>query len=222
MTIKELSRRKFLKSASGLLLVPAFEIFVPKTRATNFLARPAAGGGGECGASPDISATAHNNEQGLIGGLNHWAGQANWQAPATKSICKIQFMLSLHTGDISAKNYYAIIWTRGGTTSALGAVLTNGTSQAVAGNNSWSQTVVDFNFVATYPQVTSGTFYHITCGLAAGTPDDASNYAKLRFHSTTDSISGTADNWEDDGAAPYPSRVLGATGDAYITITYFD
>lgn len=45
MTIKELSRRRFLKSASGLLLVPAVDVLVPKSRATNFLARPAAGGG---------------------------------------------------------------------------------------------------------------------------------------------------------------------------------
>lgn len=47
MTLKELSRRRFLKSASGLLLVPAFDIFVPKLKATSFFAVAAAGGGSD-------------------------------------------------------------------------------------------------------------------------------------------------------------------------------
>lgn len=44
MTLKELSRRRFIKSASGLLLVSAFVILVPKIRATRFFSAPTAGG----------------------------------------------------------------------------------------------------------------------------------------------------------------------------------
>lgn len=47
MTLKELSRRRFIKSAGGLLLVPAFDILAPKAKATRFFAVAAAGGGSD-------------------------------------------------------------------------------------------------------------------------------------------------------------------------------
>lgn len=163
MTIKELSRRRFLKSAGGLLFVPAFQILVPKARAANFFARPAVAGGISFVSATDTSGTAVASltlASFVVSGTNRALFVSAAYLGDTPTITGVTFngaesftqLWQLDSGSgvfarssgwilinptATTANIVATFSAAGGGYSALGAVLLNGVNQTGTVGNSW-------------------------------------------------------------------------------------
>lgn len=131
---------------------------------------------GSLGAGSDVSA--------------YYTGQQDYDPGATFTGCKISAVLSA-SGTISGKTIVMKVWSQTGT--ALNAVLY--TSASVTGNNSWSQTVVDFDFSSTPISWSNGTLYSITIDFG-GT--DASNYVPMHY-TASGGLTGVSAIWTSAG-----------------------
>lgn len=105
----------------------------------------------------------------------HYIGLSGFQETTSRILGKVTWKITKTTGSISAISYRCRVWSLSGT--ALNTALA--TSDAVLGDNGWSQTSVDFIFSTPYT-LASGTTYAIT--LDAG-GIDASNYISVFFES---------------------------------------
>jgi|GEM_PF-3728434 len=188
-----------------LIAFPAFaQVGLRNPAFVASLNHPAASAG-SCDAFS--SATAQNATWAVDDGDSR-AGQGDWTEAAPHTICGADVMLSLGGGDISAKTYRVKIYAEAGSRT-LGALLA--TSDPVTGNNSWSSTVVQFTFST--PYVTTGsTEYHFT--VEADQAPDGVNFANLHRSSTTSSIPGGFELWDDVGATTFGTF----TEDIYLVI----
>lgn len=218
-----MKRRNFIKN--GLLFVP----FVP-----NILIRAASpvpfnpqirtvvgGGSASCPdeASPDVSEDGTSEQ--IFGNddvTNWYIGQLNWSDASERTICRVGFKLSRHGGDISGKALVCEIWTM--STNTLNAVVTNGTSPAVPGDNAWSDTWVYFDFSALLPVLAASTNYSFTMRWNSAPVDDGTNLVKMDYDSTAGSIAGSYASWRGDNKATWLNP--GGSNDAAIKLFFYD
>lgn len=198
MTIRELSRRRLIKSASGLLLLPSFQIL---SRATNFLARPAVGGG-TCPAdgSPSVAyAPTVNADQHF--GLNtdhYYAGLLGWTDATARTICKLRFNLE-SVGTITGITYRAAVYTLTGNN--LNTELGFGTITGA----SWTDSAVVIDMSAN-PAAYPGGSTPVALVLSRNdAPNvDASNYTKMNIRDTDASFTpGSFATWNSAKVIEY-------------------
>lgn len=129
----------------------------------------------------------------------------------TKQVCKLGFKLKTLSGDISSKTYNAYIYTLSGTT--LSSIITNGTSNNVAGTviTGTASTVI-FSF-PNNPTVNSGTTYAFVC--TNGTTD-ATNYGSGYYTNAGSMSDATFGLWRDNGQNSYnPGGTYDLAGSIY-------
>jgi len=137
--------------------------------------------GASCPAegSPDLENATHDN-QSVIGNstTNQYAGVI-FQDTVNRSICRYCTIMDRITGDISGYTYTAKVWSLDGSNN-LNAVITNGTSANVSGNNDWSRSGSTWACWtwSTPPTMTANTPYAITI---EQNTISASNYAGVAF-----------------------------------------
>lgn len=138
------------------------------------------GGSASCPAvgSPDLE-NATNDNQSVIGNstTNQYSG-IFFQDTVDRSICRICVIMDRVTGDISGYTYTAKVWSL--SSNNLSAVITNGTSENVNGNNDWSRSGSTWQCWTwtTPPTMTANTKYAITI---QQNTISASNYAAVAF-----------------------------------------
>lgn len=120
----------------------------------------------------------------------YYTGHQDYDPGATYTGCKISAVLSAN-GTISGKTLTMKVWTQSGT--ALGSILS--TSASLAGTNSWSQTVVNFDFSSSPINWTNGSLYSITIDFA-GT--DAANYVPMHY-TASGNLVGVSAIWTSAG-----------------------
>lgn len=119
----------------------------------------------------------------------YYVGQWSYDPGSDISICKITLILK-SAGTISGNNYTVDIYTLGGgTPSALDTLL--GSSEAVAGNNSWDNTSVDFSFSSAVA-ASSGTNYAIVLR-SSGAASDTNTVGVS--HSDAGGLTGYRGSW---------------------------
>lgn len=118
-------------------------------------------------------------------GGHYYAGQYLWSNASARTLGKVAFKLTKSAGDISGLTYTARLWSN--SSGALGTELA--TSSGVTGNNSWSATTVEFEFITPYT-TTGGTDYHIT--IDSGSTGSGSDYASAYFLASTGLPGGLA------------------------------
>lgn len=145
-----------------------------------------------CPSTPSEQNTTTNGQNNFgLNVNNYYSGQRAWSNAAAKTICRLDFQLSLANGSLTGKTFTARIWTLTGTSLNVNVA----TSTGVVGSNGWSATWVQFDFPTPY-LTTGGVSYGLT--IDSGTPDAANNAALLK--NTTDTgLSGSNENWNDAG-----------------------
>jgi len=134
---------------------------------------PAAGASCPADGSPDYVYDGANADKQIgIEAGKYYIG-TTWNSGTERTICKIGFELYKSAGDISGKTFYVELWTKSGNN--LDALVTNGTSTGVAGNNSWDATWVYFAF-DNHPVLSASTNYAVTISMHEV---DADNYARI-------------------------------------------
>lgn len=123
-------------------------------------------------------------------GGHYYAGQYRWNNASARTLGKVTFKLIKTAGDISGLTFTARLWSDSG--GALGTELA--TSNGVTGNNSWSATEVDFEFITPYT-TTGSTNYHIT--IDSGSTGTGTDYASAYFLAST-GLPGGLGWWASD------------------------
>lgn len=191
-----MNRRNFIKS--GVFWVPT--IFVPRLiRAADLRSEilkvqawqkaHASSGGGACTLYVQNTTISGGRDVGLQN-ATFYAGQRNWSDAAAKTICRLDFALSLANGSITGKTFTARIWTMSGANN-LGTNVASSTG--VTGSNGWSNTFVEFDFPTPY-LTTGSTSYGLTVDSGAV---DGTNNATCRFNSSDTGLAGTFDRWSN-------------------------
>jgi hypothetical protein len=143
-------------------------------------------GGGECSYTPiesNTSATAGDWDIKDTTGYEY-IGQDYFQASA-KDVCGCAFWLTYKAGDITSKNYYVVIHTISSISTGSEPLLTLvGTSDKVAGVNTWNDTKVVFTF-STPVTLSANQAYHFS--LTHDAANDQTNYAEAEY--STDTLS---------------------------------
>ena len=166
-----MNRRKFIKR--GAILCPAIVGLKAYPQALT-LADPATvpvAAAAGCPTSATFAWTGTGTSWNFGSSTSLWSfGIYNWSPASSGSVCRVKFTLTKAAGSITAKTFYAQVYTISG--NAQGTLL--GESDGVAGSDSWSLTNVSFEF-ATPASVSSGTNYIISITMKEA---DAANYAR--------------------------------------------
>lgn len=116
--------------------------------------------GATCQASPFYDSTGTVSANYLSAGqdaTNFYAGYQSYNPAATKTVCKIELVLTCPYGSCASYTYYAAAYTMSGTNMGT---LQGAASNGVTGNNSWADTTVSFT-MGTMPTLSNGTNYII-------------------------------------------------------------
>lgn len=151
-----------------------------------------AAAGGACSTVHAQNASAHSSYVAISSGVNsYFVGEGQYDPGANISVCKVDWILTKDSGDISAKTFNCVIYAMSGN-DFTGAVL--GTSDNVTGVNAWSDTTVSFTFSSPVA-ISSGGSYAIAITMNGV---DASNFAKCSI-SASGGLSGFRFGWTSAG-----------------------
>ena len=148
-----------------------------------------------CSLTPYESETTNDS----WGAISHstsgqfYVGQAVYTVSVPTSVCKIDFLLSKKLGTIVGKNYHAEIWSVNNVSNDRISVL--GSSDIIAGSDSWNNTWVTFSFSPAVDLV-SGGYYALVVSEASA---DAANYAGQHIRTTNGTIPGIWEYWNSAG-----------------------
>lgn len=143
---------------------------------------------------------------GFQGGTSTWdfghdnlyyGAQENFMSSSNLTITKVQSYLTC-SGDVSGRTAYVKLWNTNGT--SLGSLV--GTSTGVPCTNSWSSTVIDFNF-SPGVSLASGTYYHFTIEFYPTNALNGTGY--IRHSGGTSYYPGQLTTFQLDGSNLYPT-----------------
>ena len=129
---------------------------------------------------------------------------------AMDPICRIDAVLSLETGSVTAYDFYMEIWLIDNGTNDMDSMVSNGRSNKVDGLDTWDDTEVTFTFSG-YPEIDmSGTnkyaivIKRVADGAAASSTPvyNGSNTAQWMYDDEADTMAGQEGivRWETDGS----------------------
>ena len=200
---------KLLLAALGLL-ASVLCVSAQITAAQAALLAPKVIGGAGCTTIYDSNYTATSTVYpiGQTSG-DVYGGQYSYVPASNVSICGVALYMT-KAGDISGKTYTAYIYSSAANSFTPGSPI--GTSDTIAGNNSWSSTEVKFTFSSTVAITTSGTYvYVVKCNQAA----DAANYVQFDL-SSAGGIGGFVGTWDISGVLQSGFSTQDAKGKLYI------
>lgn len=186
--MRQVSRRKFVKSA-GLFVPAVFGIIVPRARGQGYYyAAASAGGGGGCTTLfLENNTTAANN---TFGAARRIFGQGQWNdGGVSRTICKLGFLL---LGNGTGFDFECRIYTQTGINlNALQA-----TSNTITGANWAVDTWVEGEFASPFATGGTSTNYALTIR-----PTVQMSGNDITGYNGGTAINGYREMWSDAGAA---------------------
>lgn len=175
---------------SVLLLAAALGLAADRRALLMSVPKPSSAGACSTVHAQNSSAASGNVSIGAAT-ASYYVGLGTYNPGANISVCKVDWILSLGSGDISGKTFTCVIYAMSGN-DFTGAAL--GTSAGVTGDNGWSGNTVSFTFGSPVA-ISSGGSYAIALTMSEV---DGSNFARYSF-SAAGGIDGFRYGWDSSG-----------------------
>lgn len=141
--------------------------------------------------------TTIQNHYALNSSIFYYFGQVVTTGGSPQALCRVDFSLDATEGyNISQYTWYVQVYTMDGDN--LDTLVTNGESNGVVGDNSWNNTLVEFDF-STPPELAASTQYAVV--ITSKEVPNSTDYIRANY--SADAVAGFMGRWTSDKAKNY-------------------